>query len=125
MERSLDFIKDIANWAKKVSKYPDAKKVISSYNRGMITLHEAYNELCQIEARAISLQVKEEINGKLRWKDLNVGDNFLWVTDDRLDGYNESLCKVEEVYDDHLIARELKYDYTVWIENDNEVKAVS
>ena len=125
MEKTLNFTKDIANWAKNVSKYPDAKKIISAYNRGLITLFEAYNELYQIEARAISLQVKEEVNGKLKWKDLKVGDSFLWVTDDMLDGYNESLCKVEEVFDDHLIARELKYDYTIWIDDDGDIKAVS
>ena len=39
---------------------------------------------------------------KLNFKNLKVGDKFIWVVDD-FDGYSEDKCMVTEICDDHII----------------------
>lgn len=55
---------------------------------------------------------------KLSWRDLKVGDKFRLIVDE-FDGHSENICRVTEVFEDHLIA----YDEVVnwpkmWIDDD-------
>ncbi|MBE6024773.1 MAG: hypothetical protein E7231_16615 [Cellulosilyticum sp.] len=122
MHKALDFTKDIENWAKEVSKLPGARKVLNNYQRGQITLNDAYQLLCNVEMLANMAASKEE--KKLSWKDLKVDDHFLWVVDE-FDGYSEDECIVTDVFDDHLLAHNVKLDIKdIWIDNDAEIKKV-
>ncbi len=122
MNKTFDFTKDLTSWAKEVSKLPAAKKVTNNYQRGLITLNEAYQMLCNVEMLAKMKPVKEE--KKLSWKDLKVGDKFIWVVDE-FDGYSEDECVVTDVLEDHLLAYNVKLDIKdIWIDNDAEIKEV-
>ncbi len=125
MKKTLDFKKDLNNWIKEVSKLPSSAKVFNQYQRGLITLEEAYNSLKDIELEAIKNSFKKQKDEeKLLWKDLKVGDKFLWVVDE-FDGYSEDECVVTDVLEDHLLAYNVKLDIkNIWIDNDVEIKEV-
>lgn len=125
MKKTLDFKKDLNNWIKEVSKLPSSAKVLNQYQRGLITLEEAYNSLKDIELEAIKTSFKEQKDEeKLLWKNLKVGDKFLWVVDE-FDGYSEDECVVTDVLEDHLLAYNVKLDIkNIWIDNDVEIKEV-
>ena len=117
MNKTLDFTKDIT-----VSKLPGARKILNNYQRGQITLNDAYQLLCNIEMLANMSPKKEE--KKLSWKDLKVDDHFIWVVDE-FDGYSEDECVVTDVLEDHLLAYNVKLDIkNIWIDNDAEIKEV-
>ena len=62
---------------------------------------------------------------KLSWKDLKIGDHFVWVIDGPLDGHRESECEVTEVHSDHIIAHEIEYDYNIYIDDDSTIIDIS
>lgn len=58
MEKTMNFMKDCANRLKELSRLPLADRVISQYERGLITLQEAITSLKDIEVEQIKLQNK-------------------------------------------------------------------
>jgi hypothetical protein len=120
MNRTLDFTKDITSWAKEVSKLPASKKILNSYQRGQLTLNDAYQLLCNVEMLAKMTPVKDD--KKPSWKDLKIGDHFLWVVDE-FDGYSEDECVVTDVFEDHLLAHNIELDVKdIWIDKDSDIK---
>ncbi len=120
MERTLDFIKDITRWAKKVSKLPGAEKCLNNYKRGLITLNECYNYLANLEAVMPENTIPAK---KLSWRDLKVGDKFIWIVDD-FDGYSEDECVVESIDNNGLWAKDLRIEHTIFVDDDSDIKLI-
>jgi hypothetical protein len=85
-----NFMKDCASRLKELSKLPNADKVIAKYERGLITLNEAVEELKSIEVEQIKLQNK-----------INAGATVKYLYGMRLRG-----CSTSAQPDEGFICRE-------------------
>ena len=66
----------------------------------------------------------KETSSKLNWKDLKMDDRFILISDE-FDGYSESVCIVQEVYEDHLIVWDNGIEHINWIDEDSIIKPIN
>ena len=124
MKKTINFVKDITSWAKEVSGYTEANKTINAYQRGLITLDETLEALHKAELEHIKNTFKNPPK-KLSWRDLKVGDKFIWIVDD-FDGYSEDVCEVKEICNNHLLAYNCTCNIPdLWIDDDANIKEVA
>ncbi len=52
-------------------------------------------------------------------KTFSVGQKIVWITDDRVDGYQEHPGIVKEVYDDHIIVNIPEFNDHCWFDKED------
>ena len=58
---------------------------------------------------------------KLNFKNLKVGDKFIWVVDD-FDGYSEDKCVVTEICDGHIMAYDEAIEHSIWVDENSDIR---
>ncbi len=120
MEKSLNFKKDFAKKLTEMTKLEGADKIVQQYERGLITLNDAYLSLCSLK---VDLAEKASITNKAEYKDLKVGDEVLQHVDDfDMVKPQDNLLIIKEICEGHIVAFDTSIDHDIWIFEDDDLR---
>lgn len=123
MEYGLNFKRDAKKHIDRVTKLPGADRIMSMYDKGLITLDEAMSESAKLYKAWKRLHDLQEMD-QLTVSKLEIGDYFYRCMDEfDMVKPSKSLCRMEEKDESgYVIAHDYSIDHVVMLDDDTTIE---